>query len=469
METNTVNYDQMAENYRKVYKDQVEVLEKSILNKVEGVNEYHIVQLGKQLDSFKLYTRLLEANGSLNNLGVLPKIAFDVITATMAQSVLPVMASVQAIEAQKGIIHFKNVQAKTTKGNLTAGEVIIDPRSGAKTPSGYASNFTANEVAGTGDATEVTFNYVLASLPSRSQFLSVSAGAGVSGQDVGVKGSDNNIGSIWGSGVSGTVNYSTGAISLTFAVAPANGQDILVSYQQNYEEAQDIPRINSYWDSKEIDAQVYALKSTIGILQQFTLQKQYGESAMDEMAKDLIRAMNTEIAGDLIRKLLAQAQGATSFSKTAPTGVSFFEHKMTYMDSLYAADSTIAGNAGRGQISVMIVGREHAALVASLPGFEKLSDGRSMGPHVFGRLNGVTYIRVNEDALMGGDPKAGVGMFKGDSPFDASAVYSPFMPLTVTSDLPELPNPLVSQKAAACMAGVEVIVPQYATRFNLTA
>lgn len=464
--------ERLAEHYRTKYKDQVTALEHSTLNKVETVNEYHVTQLGKQLDSFETYSQICEANGTLNNLGQLPRLAFDVITATMGESILPIIASVQSIESQKGIVHFKNVVASNTKGNMTANETFIDPRNGTKSPNGYASNVTDNEVAGTGDGSTKAFTYTLAKLPSRSQFLyiGVEAEAGIQGKDVGVaEGASKDVGRIWGNGVSGTINYLTGELNLDFATAPGNGNDVYVSYQQNYEAAQDIPKIESYWDSKEIEARVYALKATVGILQQFTLQKQYGESAMDEMARDLIRAINMEIGGDLIRKLRVGASTtSTSFSKTAPAGVSFFEHKMTYLDSLYNADSTMVGAAGRGQISVMIVGREHAALVQSLPGFEKLSDGKSLGSHVFGKLNGITYIRVPEDNLIG-DAKFGIGLFKGDTPFEAATVYSPFMPLTVTSDLPELPNPLVSQRAAACMAGVNVLVPEYATRFDITA
>jgi hypothetical protein len=456
----------MAENYRKKYKDQVEALEGSMLAKVEGIKEYHVAQLGKQLDAFETYHRLAEANGTLNNLGVLPKIALDVVTATMGQSILPVIASVQAIEAQKGIVHFKNVATVQSKGNMGVNEIMIDPRTGVKTPDGYASNML-EELAGTGDGSATSFAYTLVRLPSRSQFLYVAAGS-AKGADQGVKGANRDIGEIWGNGVSGTVNYKTGEVELEFAVAPAMGQQIIVSYQQNYEASQDIPKIESYWDSKEIEAHVYALKATIGMLQAFTLQKQYGESAMDEMAADLIRAINMEIGGDLIRKIRANAVSTTNFSRTAPTGVSFFEHKMTYMDAMYNADAAMLGNAGRGQISVMIVGRSHAALVASLPGFKKLSDGRTLGAHVFGELNGVVYIRVPEDSLIGGADK-GYGLFKGDSPFEAACVYSPFMPLTVTSDLPEIQNPLISQRAAATMAGVNVLVPQYATEFSVIA
>lgn len=471
--------ERLAEGYMKKYPEHVKALESSLLSKVESIGPWHITQLGKQLDAFSAYKRMSEANGTLNNLGQLPKLSFDVITAVMGASPIPVIASVQAIEAQKGIIHFRNVAASITKGNLSANQKIVDPRTGEVVPKGYASNLV-QEVVGTGDGTETDFSAILASKPARSQFLSVavSGSPALKAKDIGPEsGGNKDIGQIYGQGLHGTINYVTGAIDLFFADAVPNLAQIVVSYQENYEAAEDIPKIESYWDSIDIEAQVYALKATIGMLQSYTLQKQYGESAMDELAKDLIRAINTEIMGDFVSQLTVGAVGTTTFDLTPGTGTSFFEHKQEYFDKLNFADAEMTKNAGRGKISVMVVGRDHAAFIAGLPGFKKLSDGRSLGAHIFGELNGVVYVRVPQDVLMSnGDTnpaallagsRSGLGIFKGDSPFDAACVYSPFMPIMSTDDLPVVKNPLLSQKAAATMAGVKLIVPQYATKLNL--
>lgn len=468
MDFNENMNEKMAESYRKKYPAQVAFLEKSLLSKVQAITPTHISALGKQLDMFETYKKMCEASGNLNNLGLLPRVALDVIPAVMGQLPIATIASVQPIEGQKGIIHFKNVAAKTTKGNRTAGETFIDPRTGEKINKGYASNLIT-EVIGTGDGVENTFTAPLTALPSRSQFLKVAlAGSpAIKGADQGADyQGDKNIGQIYGQGVSGTVNYETGLVTLSFAAAPAMGAAISIEFQQNLEKAADLPAIESYWDSRTVEAQVYALKSTIGMLQQFALQKQYGESALDELSADLIRSLNQEIFGDLLSKILAAAPGTSKFYRKAPTGVSYFEHKMTYTDQLAQANASMAGAAGRGQISVMVVGRQHAAVVEGIPGFKKLSDGKALGAHIFGELNGVVYVRVNEDAMMGGDAYRGVGIFKGDSPFDAAAVYAPFMPLAVTSDLP-MANPLNTQRAAATMAAVDLIVPQYLTNFNI--
>lgn len=459
--------EQMAEGYFKKYRKQCEALDKSLLGKVESIGSHHYVQLGKQLDMFETYRKICEVNGTLNNLGQLPKIAFDVIPAVMGQLPIGVIASVQAIESQKGFVHFKNVVSRTTKGNVTDGEVLVDPRSGEKPIQGLSSNKMIETVA-TGDGTERDFTTILTAKPSRAQFLKIVANGQVIGEDVGpaYQGAQS-IGRVFGMGVSGTVNYMTGELILHFAAAPANAAVVKAEYQQNLELADDLPKIESFWDSKPIEAHVYALKSTMGMLQSFTLQKQYGESALEEQTKDLVRAINNEIFGDLLSKLVGSAQGSMTFYRKGGSGVSAFEQKMTYLDRLEDANANMVGNAGRGTISVMVVGRSHAATVASIQGFEKLSDGKSLGAHIYGKLNGVTYIRVPVDGQIGGAYK-GIGIYKGDSPFDAAAVYSPFMPLAMTNDLPEMKNPLVTQKAAATMAGVEVLVDKYVTSFDVS-
>ena len=61
-----------------------------------------------------------------------------------------------------------------------------------------------------------------------------------------------------------------------------------------------------------------------------------------------------------------------------------------------------------------------------------------------------------------------VCVFKGATPFEAAAVYAPYMPLVVTDTLPTGENPLVNQRAAAVWAAVESLVPNYATTLTVT-
>ena len=252
-----------------------------------------------------------------------------------------------------------------------------------------------------------------------------------------------------------------------FQVLSSGGNIITANYQQNLEEAADIPRVTAFLDQTSIEAEAFALKSVIGLFQQFALKKRFGDGALDDMTTDLTREINAEIGGRFIKNYSAQAVGLTQFDTTIPAGAAYSEvqHRTAYALRMADAEAELIKNAGRGTIKVMIVGREHAAVVRGLDGFSLLSDGNSLGAHIFGMYKGITYIRVPEEALL--SAKLGIGLYTGAHPLESAGVFAPFMPLTITQLSPEKPNPLSDQKAAATMAGIKVVVPQYATKFDI--
>lgn len=78
MDAETINEkktERLAESYFKKYKKHLQAFEKSLVSKAMDLSEHHLVQLGKQLDQWGVYTEICEANGSLQNLGELPKVA----------------------------------------------------------------------------------------------------------------------------------------------------------------------------------------------------------------------------------------------------------------------------------------------------------------------------------------------------------------------------------------------------------
>jgi len=84
----------------------------------------------------------------------------------------------------------------------------------------------SGESIGTGDGTTTTFNATLANVPVIPGTVSITDGTETF--------SDNGDGTLTGdAGGSGTVNYNTGAVSVTFNTAPANGAGITANYEYN--------------------------------------------------------------------------------------------------------------------------------------------------------------------------------------------------------------------------------------------
>lgn len=80
------------------------------------------------------------------------------------------------------------------------------------------------QVIGTGDGSTKNFAGILTT-PVLPGSVLINAGP--------VTGTDNALGTISGGGISGTINYATGAISVTFTTAPAAPVQILVDYNTN--------------------------------------------------------------------------------------------------------------------------------------------------------------------------------------------------------------------------------------------
>jgi hypothetical protein len=461
--------ERKAEEYYKKYKSHMQVLEKSLLAKTRSITPADYHALGHQLDEFANYKRFLESAGNVNSLGKLPLVAFDVITAVYATSIVPAIASVQPIDEVNGNVYFKNILAAEARGNMTAGQAFTDPRTGSRSGKGYSSSKTAAIDAITTTAGDVDYTVVLPAKPivSESLKLTVSNDTTTYGEDVGVRGSDRNVGTILGNKISGTINYLTGELIVKFAADPGAGAIVRVQYQINYELAADLPKVTMFMDSKPVRAYLYTLKQTVGLVQSYTMSKRFGSSYEDDMAEDLVTEMNKELASDLVFTLRQNAQGTpVTFSRTPDAGVAEYNHRQAYKYKLAECDANFIAATGRGTVKVVVAGRNHCAFVEGLPGFKKLADGNAIGAHIFGMLDDKLYVRVPESDVMPVD--SAIALHKGNQ-FEAAASWSPFMPLTVTDALPEGFNPLNTQKAAAMIGAIESMIPGFATELNLTA
>jgi hypothetical protein len=438
------NMKKQAEVYYENYRDHMDMLDDSLMAKAKGgCNEFDYYTLGKQLEQYDQFEAFVnEEDTSLNALGRIPHIAHDVITVSMGQSIIPVIASVQPLDDEQGSVYFKRTLAGDTKGNLTENDVLVDPRTGVKTPQTYASSLVSVATA-TAAANLGPYVIDLSSQPlplrSGTMKLSLDQDGSVYGQDIGPREGDApGTVNVLASGMTAEWNPGTNQLTVNFLADPGNG-NLSLTYQQNYETATDLPTVKDFLDHKFICARVFALKGTLGMLKSFALKKRFNMNAEETLSRTLVQEINAEIGGALIQLAYNSAPdvGApVQFDKTPPTGVSFFEHKQTLADKVADVEAVMLGNAQRGSISTIIAGREIAAIIGTLPGFTKLSDGSQLGAHIFGTWNGITIVRVNEQAIL--DSKRAVALYKGQTPFEAPVVYSPYMPLATTGTLPEL-------------------------------
>jgi hypothetical protein len=453
--------ERSADSYLTKYRPFIEALEsKSLLSKVRSITANDVYALGKQLENFEVYRDLCEEDGTLAQLGKIPDVAFDVLTVAYGTSPLSAIASIQPIDEEQGTIYYKNVVAATSKGGVQAGDVLSGPMGGDNyAADGYASSAVTGEAHGLTADTITDYSFVLVNTPLRVGSVRIEL------SEIGLTAQDNGAGQLIGFDIQGTVDYNTGAVTISLKANAGDGHAITASYSSDYEAADDIPKILMKFTSKTVNSRLWALKDTIGMQQSYALRRRFGMVAEDEVAQDLVAAINSEQMNAATRMLLAKAMGETTFQKSAPSGISYAEHKQSFKDALAQAEAVILGNAGRGTISSLVAGRNVCALVGTLPGFTKLSDGAAIGPHIFGTLDGILIIRVPNQHIM--SPDEAVAIYKGKSNFESALVSAPYMPLVVTSALPHGVNPLMNQRAAAVWGAIDVLVPSFITKIKL--
>ena len=443
--------DEAAEKIFDKHRDQIDLIESNrhALGQVRSIDSHDLLVVGEMLEAAEHHYQMIREAEGANTLGRLPLVAKDVIAVGYANSVMPMIASVQPLEEVQGIVYFKKV--------LANGQTLADPRQPGQTPVGLAqANAIGADSGQAGDGAATTFAIALGKA-IRKESVKVYAADDASTYAYDADGSGELAGK---QGAFGTVDYLTGAVSVTFPSAPANGIAILIDYQTDVERG-DIPEIDLELDSRLVKAHPYALKGVWSMLQQFAGKKRHGMSWADDVSKELVAQMNREVGGQLISLIKGNAVGLETFYKKPGAGYSPYAQRQELDVAIANAGATIYNNAGRGDVSVIIAGRLLCAYLKSLDKFKQAAGVVGQyGPHLYGTYDGIPVIRDSERM---GDYEA-TCLYKGSN-WDAAGVWAPYMPLTTTDNITtgRFENPLTSQKAVCQVAAVESIQPKFAT------
>lgn len=464
----------------------------SVLAKTRGVYAEDVAALGNMLESWEKYQSFCEANGSLGDLGTLPKHALEIITADFGTSIVPHLASVQPIKERLGIIYFKTVKVINSRGNMTSGDYIQHPFkppsagtgdagdfASLRYPEGYAGEMVTGTIAVTQEGGQTLQNFTdnawllssaTAMIRPRSVVITGTYTGG--GASIPFKCIDDGEGALLGNGVTGTVRYepnggNAGITLLSFAVAPTAGTyTFTLEFATDFEESGDVPETNFTIEHTDIAAEIFALTQSTGMFKAFEFQNRFGSSAEEMIARDLTGALNLEIGNAAISRIAAACDAlpnnSVTFNAGVPQYVSYAEHMQQLKAVITKASSTILRNAGRGQVNYLIAGANAAAIIATLPGWtQQMVD--TPGSNIWGTLDGMTVIRaphINENYIY--------AVYKGKGGFDTPLVYSPYMPLVVSKTLQDIDNILKNRAVAAVWAGLKVVAPTFVTRIVIS-
>lgn len=452
VEINEASVDDQANIFVEKYQPQIDSYEKFSMkaNVNESLSPYEIVALGQQLDQFQNYAQFCESQGNLGSLGAIPQVALDVITASVGASILPLVASIQPMAEEHGIVYYKAIKAQQAGGGYNSGDTISSPLQRDNPGDGELGGNVKKVVVGNTVNNDVSYSGTLAGVPLRPYRLDVTIAS------IGF-GRDDGSGNILGFGFSGTINYVTGAWTITLETSPgATPHAMTFIYQVDVDSAASIDKIQASLLTKDIRARIWALASDVGAFANFAFSQRFGRSATDEVAADLTNELTRVLNTNSIEAIMANipASGASNtWDRAAPTGVSYAEHKLTFIDAIAANEAILHNNSGAPAANRYIVGKTAAAVLRGMPDFQIAPDAGQVSVGLYGYYDGVPVIRAT-----GVVPDAEIiTLSNAGNYFNAPLAYAPFMPLMVTNTVQSPNNPFRQTTAAGVWAGMTAL------------
>lgn len=385
------------------------------------------------LENTKNWFKVLDEDVRMLNVGSFDRFAFPMIRAVYPNLIATDLVSVQPMQGPSSLIFYLDTRYAVTKGTAAAGETSLSPIDGHAPAVGYPSELVDAEVVGTGDGNDLTPTIAnLGWLPVRPGSVSITTVVEVNGA---VTITDNGNGGLV-CGTAGiltgtnTINYTTGAIVLTFDTnPPANTEAITASYRYISEGNTQRPELDIILTSALVTADTYTLgtnwtieaeadfRSVHGLEAQATLMSQVAEQLRYEIDRDIIADLNT----------LVNAAGATSFAwdYTPPVGVDYYRHQLTFVNKLVEAGNHLFRQTrGKANGNFLVVGTNLATVIEALPQFVSADYGDAEGVVYIGQLD---RWKIYKDPYMA--VADGIMGHKGNSWLKAGYAYCPYVPL----------------------------------------
>lgn len=360
------------------------------------------------------------------NVGNFSDYGYKLITAVLPNLIADRVASVQPLKVRSGEVFYYALNYGRTKGKITAGTSALSPTTGMSQTEFYASEVVEEESLGTGNASTTTFTPTLAYYPIKTSTFTVVAG--------GVTGTDNGAGAITGTGItSGTIDYATGAVSITFTAAPGNGVAILGTYHYDMEQSPSmIGDYNISLTQTTITASPYKLRASYSLDALYDFQQVHNMNIDDELVAQLAALIKAEIDAQILRDLRVQAgAGAVTFDAALPVGVTRVDHYDSFLHALTKANALIYKSTKLiSQATFVVCGVNVFSIIQQMRNFKSTGrpSGGVTGPYSAGTIGDLYEVIVNPYY----DDNTFVVGFKGDTYLYSGYIWAPYRPLFVT-------------------------------------
>lgn len=279
---------------------------------------------------------------------------------------------------------------------------------------------------------------------------------------------DDGNGNIIGTGVSGTVNYETGAVSVTFTVAPAGTSYIELAYNYDSEVASNYDNIGPV-ELQLMDYQFRVKPRPLYVSWSKMTEILLGSTLGIDAEEALIRGVADEFkkAQDFqamaIGYGVAKGHQAVTFNCQGAVGEPEVDRMAAFSKAIKLAGSKIYDDMNRGGITKMVAGPQAAAQLFIHPRFDASNKQPEVGVFRIGSLDGIDIYQapskiVPTDEIM--------CVYKNELiPEDVSVAFGTYIPLYRTQTLEY--KEMYKESGLATFGDYKVMNPQYIQRIRL--
>lgn len=418
------------------------------------------------LENTRRFIEGLDETTKAISIGDFQKYAFPLVRAIFPELVTQQLVSMQPMMGPVSQVFYLDFVYGSTKGSVTKGSKVFDSLGLGPNNPYYSSPLVEGEVIGTGNANTTQFTPNLTYTPVRAGSVSITDGASTV--------TDDGAGNLVGDGT-GTIDYVSGAVDVTFVNAPASSASITVNYEYDMEGNSNIPEIDLILTSSPVVARPRKMKARWSLESAFNLRALHGLEAEVELTSAVGANVRFEVDREVILDLtnavpsynLAPAWSKSKVFKDTDTfstatgasdTVGYTEHLLSATNQFVVAGNKIFGSTGRATGQWIVIGLSVADVIETLPGFVPvpgMPNGMTKGVYMAGTLNGRWTIFKDpfypaNQWLMG---------YKGSTFLEAGYVYAPYIPLYTTPMI--VLDDFVGRKGLATQYGKKMINPRF--------
>lgn len=352
------------------------------------------------------------------SLGTFDKWIFPVIANMSENDVIDQLVALQPMAGPVSQIVYLDIVTGRRKGRTPQGAPMWRALQGAVDRDDDADELVQDET-GTLSSNAATLEWT----PIRAGTLQVTVGSDTT--------IDDGNGSLVASGTisGGTINYTTGALTITGVSASASYS---VTYAFNAEGNLNIMDYEMKLSSTPVTAKVMKLKALWSEEADQNLQAMYNIKAESVLLNALTNALQYQKHRQVIFDLRARADaGFVVWDAVAPSGINYQTHKFSIIDAFETGSNSIFGATNMVAGNWLLLGLQAATVVATLPQFVAKNNRTQM--------QGVTYIGDLGNKKVFADPHFPNNEFlighKGDQFLTTGYVLAEYQKLYTTPDI----------------------------------